>query len=168
MTPLIIWILLTMSSSLMARENCQDNDCEELVKYCETKNLETHVEKLCKLHFEHDITVSENVNNTLSSRAKKKQKPSPSSVWGYGVLCVTIISLMSVMGVSFIPLMAKSFYDKLLTTLIGESYDRFVRKRTLVKHLSQSKQVNNVLLFICFTILKIQIVDQLNFDISNF
>ncbi len=45
--------------------------------------------------------------------------PSSAAIWGYGVLCVTIISLMSLMGVSFLPLMSKGFYDHLLTSLIG-------------------------------------------------
>ena len=47
------------------------------------------------------------------------EKPSQSLVWGYGILCVTIISCMSVLGVSFMPLMSKSFYDHLLTVFIG-------------------------------------------------
>ena len=46
-------------------------------------------------------------------------KPSQSHVWGYGILCVTIISFMSVIGVSFLPLMSKWFYEYLLTVFIG-------------------------------------------------
>ena len=41
------------------------------------------------------------------------------SVWGYGVLFVTLISLCSLVGVSVLPLMGKAFYAKLLTVLIG-------------------------------------------------
>lgn len=41
------------------------------------------------------------------------------TVWGYGVLFVTLISLCSLVGVSVLPLMGKAFYSKLLTVLIG-------------------------------------------------
>ena len=44
---------------------------------------------------------------------------------------------------------------------IGESYEFFVRKRALVKYQSQS-EVITVTLYICFTILKIQIFEPLN------
>ena len=47
------------------------------------------------------------------------EKPSSASVWGYSLLCVTVISLMSVMGVGVLPLMSKAFYSSLLTCLIG-------------------------------------------------
>ncbi len=47
------------------------------------------------------------------------RKPSSASVWGYGILCVTLISAMSVMGVGVLPFMSKSFYSSLLTALIG-------------------------------------------------
>jgi len=46
-------------------------------------------------------------------------RPSAGEVWGYGLLCVTIISIMSVVGVGVLPLMSKSFYSELLTGLIG-------------------------------------------------
>lgn len=45
--------------------------------------------------------------------------PTALESWGYGVLCVTLISLMSVTGVVLLPLMSKSFYRKLLSALIG-------------------------------------------------
>jgi zinc transporter 14 len=40
-------------------------------------------------------------------------------VWGYGMLCVTLISLTSVLGVGILPLMSKGFYSYLLSSLIG-------------------------------------------------
>jgi len=46
-------------------------------------------------------------------------KPSSTEVWGYGLLMVTLISLTSVVGVGVLPLMSKSFYSNLLTSLIG-------------------------------------------------
>ena len=49
----------------------------------------------------------------------RDQHPSSAESWGYGVLCVTLISLMSVAGVFLLPLMSKSFYRKLLSALIG-------------------------------------------------
>jgi len=59
-------------------------------------------------------TTSKSVSGELGPR-----KPSNSEVWGYGLLMVTLISLTSVLGVSVLPLMSKSFYSSLLTCLIG-------------------------------------------------
>lgn len=70
---------------------------------------DSDLDQLCKL-------LSRDVANDTVQPSKK---PSSSHVWGYGILCVTVISFMSVIGVSFIPLMSKSFYDHLLTTFIG-------------------------------------------------
>ncbi len=60
-------------------------------------------------------TVSYDVLYYLSDHPK----PSSASVWGYGILCVTVISAMSVMGVGVLPFMSKQFYSSLLTALIG-------------------------------------------------
>ena len=57
--------------------------------------------------------------DTIDSEEEKETKPSYGSVWGYGLLCVTVISLMSIMGVTVLPFMTKSFYTSLLTGLIG-------------------------------------------------
>ena len=46
-------------------------------------------------------------------------RPSSGEVWGYGLLMVTLISLTSVVGVGVLPLMSKTFYSNLLTSLIG-------------------------------------------------
>lgn len=40
-------------------------------------------------------------------------------VWGYGFLCVTIISLCSLGGIAVLPVMNKSFYSTLLMFLIA-------------------------------------------------
>uniref|UniRef100_S4R5A5 Metal cation symporter ZIP14 n=1 Tax=Petromyzon marinus TaxID=7757 RepID=S4R5A5_PETMA len=41
------------------------------------------------------------------------------SVWGYGFLCVTIISLCSLVGASVVPFMRKKFYRRLLMYFIA-------------------------------------------------
>uniref|UniRef100_T1IM00 EF-hand domain-containing protein n=1 Tax=Strigamia maritima TaxID=126957 RepID=T1IM00_STRMM len=46
-------------------------------------------------------------------------KSSHLEVWGYGILFVTVISLCSLVGVSVLPFMGKSLYQRLLTFLIG-------------------------------------------------
>ena len=56
-------------------------------------------------------------NSTLP--AQGKVKPSSPEVWGYGLLMVTLISLTSIVGVGVLPLMSRSFYSRLLTSLIG-------------------------------------------------
>uniref|UniRef100_UPI00358E5ADE metal cation symporter ZIP14 isoform X2 n=1 Tax=Myxine glutinosa TaxID=7769 RepID=UPI00358E5ADE len=46
-------------------------------------------------------------------------KPRPSEVWGYGFLCVTIISLSSLLGVGLVPFMRKVFFRRLLMYFIA-------------------------------------------------
>ena len=59
--------------------------------------------------------------NTTTTSPTLLPKPRPSSpeVWGYGLLMVTLISLTSIVGVAVMPLMSRSFYSRLLTSLIG-------------------------------------------------
>uniref|UniRef100_A0A5F9DBQ2 Metal cation symporter ZIP14 n=1 Tax=Oryctolagus cuniculus TaxID=9986 RepID=A0A5F9DBQ2_RABIT len=45
--------------------------------------------------------------------------PSAVEVWGYGLLCVTVISLCSLMGASVVPFMKKTFYKRLLLYFIA-------------------------------------------------
>ncbi|KAI1900783.1 hypothetical protein AGOR_G00053430 [Albula goreensis] len=45
--------------------------------------------------------------------------PSPAEVWGYGFLCVTVISLCSLVGASVVPFMRKTFYKRLLLYFIA-------------------------------------------------
>lgn len=40
-------------------------------------------------------------------------------VWGYGFLCVTVISLCSLVGASVVPFMRKTFYKRLLLYFIA-------------------------------------------------
>ncbi|KAJ8380060.1 hypothetical protein SKAU_G00008380 [Synaphobranchus kaupii] len=42
-----------------------------------------------------------------------------STVWGYGFLCVTVISLCSLVGASVVPFMRKTFYKRLLIYFIA-------------------------------------------------
>ncbi|XP_070622080.1 metal cation symporter ZIP14 isoform X1 [Erythrolamprus reginae] len=49
----------------------------------------------------------------------KEGKPSSTEVWGYGFLCVTIISLCSLVGASVVPFMKKTFYKRLLLYFIA-------------------------------------------------
>ncbi|XP_055518329.1 metal cation symporter ZIP14 [Leucoraja erinacea] len=47
------------------------------------------------------------------------QKPSATEVWGYGFLCVTVISLCSLLGASVVPFMRRTFYKRLLLYFIA-------------------------------------------------
>ena len=42
-----------------------------------------------------------------------------STVWGYGILAVTVISLTSLVGVATIPFFGKKMYKKILATLVA-------------------------------------------------
>ncbi|TWW60148.1 metal cation symporter ZIP14 [Takifugu flavidus] len=46
-------------------------------------------------------------------------RPTDSEVWGYGILCVTLISLCSLAGASVVPFMKKTFYKRLLLFFIA-------------------------------------------------
>uniref|UniRef100_A0A3Q3KKA0 Metal cation symporter ZIP14 n=1 Tax=Monopterus albus TaxID=43700 RepID=A0A3Q3KKA0_MONAL len=46
-------------------------------------------------------------------------RPSDAEVWGYGILCVTLISLCSLVGASVVPFMKKTFYKRLLLYFIA-------------------------------------------------
>uniref|UniRef100_A0A8D3BXC9 Metal cation symporter ZIP14 n=1 Tax=Scophthalmus maximus TaxID=52904 RepID=A0A8D3BXC9_SCOMX len=46
-------------------------------------------------------------------------RPTDAEVWGYGILCVTLISLCSLVGASVVPFMKKTFYKRLLLYFIA-------------------------------------------------
>lgn len=60
-------------------------------------------------------------NNQKDEEKEQTQAggPSPVEVWGYGLLCVTVISLCSLMGASVVPFMKKTFYKRLLLYFIA-------------------------------------------------
>jgi len=65
-------------------------------------------------------SVSPNMSAVMTTDVSSPQiRPSSVEVWGYGMLMVTLISLTSVVGVGVLPLMSRSFYSNLLTSLIG-------------------------------------------------
>ncbi|XP_013875159.1 metal cation symporter ZIP14 [Austrofundulus limnaeus] len=51
--------------------------------------------------------------------ADSSPRPSDAEVWGYGILCVTLISLCSLVGASVVPFMRKTFYKRLLLYFIA-------------------------------------------------
>ncbi|KFQ33640.1 Zinc transporter ZIP14, partial [Merops nubicus] len=55
---------------------------------------------------------SENLEN-------EEDFPGSAEVWGYGFLCVTVISLCSLVGASVVPFMKKTFYKRLLLYFIA-------------------------------------------------
>ncbi|XP_034628460.1 metal cation symporter ZIP8 isoform X2 [Trachemys scripta elegans] len=54
-----------------------------------------------------------------SSKHKNKSKPTPSEVWGFGFLAVTIINLASLLGLVLTPLLKKPYFPKILTYFVG-------------------------------------------------
>lgn len=51
--------------------------------------------------------------------AENSPRPTDAEVWGYGLLCVTLISLCSLAGASVVPFMKKTFYKRLLLYFIA-------------------------------------------------
>ncbi|XP_077161633.1 metal cation symporter ZIP14 isoform X1 [Paroedura picta] len=62
--------------------------------------------------------MSENLENEEDEQTEEG-KPSSAEVWGYGFLCVTVISLCSLVGASVVPFMKKTFYKRLLLYFIA-------------------------------------------------
>ncbi|MXQ97000.1 hypothetical protein E5288_WYG002820 [Bos mutus] len=61
---------------------------------------------------------SENQENEENEQTEEG-RPSSVEVWGYGLLCVTVISLCSLLGASVVPFMKKTFYKRLLLYFIA-------------------------------------------------
>ncbi|XP_069070126.1 metal cation symporter ZIP14 isoform X1 [Pleurodeles waltl] len=61
---------------------------------------------------------AENLENEENERTEEG-KPTSAEVWGYGFLCVTLISLCSLVGASVVPFMKKRFYKRLLLYFIA-------------------------------------------------
>nr|XP_060643247.1 metal cation symporter ZIP14 isoform X1 [Anolis sagrei ordinatus] len=62
--------------------------------------------------------LAENLENEENEQTEEG-KPSSAEVWGFGFLCVTIISLCSLVGASVVPFMKKTFYKRLLLYFIA-------------------------------------------------
>ncbi|XP_035752010.1 metal cation symporter ZIP14 [Egretta garzetta] len=61
---------------------------------------------------------SEKLENEENEQTEES-RPSSAEVWGYGFLCVTVISLCSLVGASVVPFMKKTFYKRLLLYFIA-------------------------------------------------
>ncbi|XP_071435375.1 metal cation symporter ZIP14 isoform X3 [Pithys albifrons albifrons] len=61
---------------------------------------------------------SENLENEENEQTEEG-RPSSAEVWGYGFLCVSVISLCSLVGASVVPFMKKTFYKRLLLYFIA-------------------------------------------------
>ncbi|XP_056427041.1 metal cation symporter ZIP14 isoform X2 [Hyla sarda] len=58
-------------------------------------------------------------STVLLNDTEPEGRPSSGEVWGYGFLCVTVISLCSLMGAGVVPFMKKSCYKRLLLFFIA-------------------------------------------------
>ncbi|XP_021332011.2 metal cation symporter ZIP14 isoform X1 [Danio rerio] len=54
-----------------------------------------------------------------NQESESSPRPTEAEVWGYGLLCVTVISLCSLVGASVVPFMRKTFYKRLLLYFIA-------------------------------------------------
>ncbi|XP_066495333.1 metal cation symporter ZIP14 [Tiliqua scincoides] len=62
--------------------------------------------------------MAENLENEENEQTEEG-RPNSAEVWGYGFLCVTVISLCSLVGASVVPFMKKTFYKRLLLYFIA-------------------------------------------------
>ncbi|MEE6511535.1 hypothetical protein FKM82_018138 [Ascaphus truei] len=58
-------------------------------------------------------------NATPGNETSPEGRPSYAEVWGYGLLCVTVISLCSLLGAGVVPFMKKACYKRLLLFFIA-------------------------------------------------
>lgn len=92
----------------------QSEDCLRFINREELRHLsQDTLSRLCS-----QLTPSLDWDNS-TQREGQNNRPSSGEVWGYGLLMVTLISLTSVVGVGVLPLMSRTFYSTLLTSLIG-------------------------------------------------
>nr|XP_060635145.1 metal cation symporter ZIP8 [Anolis sagrei ordinatus] len=52
-------------------------------------------------------------------KSKGNSKPSPTEVWGFGFLAVTIINFAALLGLVLTPLLKKDYFPKILTYFVG-------------------------------------------------
>ncbi|MGH0145073.1 UNVERIFIED_CONTAM: hypothetical protein FKN15_004710 [Acipenser sinensis] len=100
------------SSALFSAHNLSETsrlDGRGLQEFCPTilQQLET---RACG---------AENQENEEDEQAQEEGKPSAVEVWGYGFLCVTVISLCSLVGACVVPFMRKTFYKRMLLYFIA-------------------------------------------------
>lgn len=99
------------SSTLFAAHNLTSGsvvDAEGFQSFCPTilQQLET---RACQ----------ENPAFQNETTPDAEGRPSPGEVWGYGFLCVTVISLCSLFGAGVVPFMKKACYKRLLLFCIA-------------------------------------------------
>lgn len=114
---ILLVLLINDVPSVISSSDCLDVEgsvyCQKSKDICHNgTNGQDQLSTLCQCLY----PLKHNESNSSNNDSKK---PSSLAVWGYGILCVTIISMMSVLGVGFLPLMSSWFYDHLLTCLIG-------------------------------------------------
>ena len=80
-------------------------------------SLSKSVAKLCPLMLFQLHTTS--CQASRDQNLKLKSRPTTGSVWGFGILFVTIISCCSLVGVAIMPLLTKHSYDSILTLFTG-------------------------------------------------
>ncbi len=116
-----ILFMFTSCEAESAVDLCSDDDASTYcsgLNFCREKvgtNSSSDVVLLCGAL----LGNRQQENKEETTNLRSYYRPSSGSVWGYGVLSVSIISGMSLMGVGVLPFMSKSFYSSLLTALIG-------------------------------------------------
>ncbi|KAM9175194.1 metal cation symporter ZIP14 isoform 2-T2 [Mergus octosetaceus] len=99
------------SSELFAIHNLSEGSAvgrSELQEFCPTVLQQ----------LESGACAAENLENEENEQTEES-RPSSAEVWGYGFLCVTVISLCSLVGASVVPFMKKTFYKRLLLYFIA-------------------------------------------------
>ncbi|XP_033828245.1 metal cation symporter ZIP14 [Periophthalmus magnuspinnatus] len=99
---------------------CLSTDTLAVFQISEQAHLdEQHLQELCPTMLQQLGAGSCRGLNEEGPNAEISPRPTDAEVWGYGILCVTLISLCSLVGASVVPFMKKTFYKRLLLYFIA-------------------------------------------------
>ncbi|XP_063791024.1 metal cation symporter ZIP8 [Pseudophryne corroboree] len=115
---------LSASNVTMMRDRCENplelqtnlNKClssEEILANYENEITDTNFGDACP------ALLYVTVGHPCTHEAESIMKPSPSQVWGFGFLTVTIINLTSLVGLFITPFVKKPYFPKVLTYFVG-------------------------------------------------
>lgn len=99
---------------------CLSTDTLAVFQIAEQSHLDgQHLQELCPTMLQQLGTGSCRGLSDDGASTENSPRPSEAEVWGYGFLCVTLISLCSLVGASVVPFMKKTFYKRLLLYFIA-------------------------------------------------
>ncbi|XP_072289684.1 metal cation symporter ZIP14 isoform X1 [Eucyclogobius newberryi] len=99
---------------------CLSSDTLAVFQISEQSHLDGHgLQELCPTMLQQLGSGSCRGLSEEGPSVENSPRPTDAEVWGYGILCVTLISLCSLVGACVVPFMKKTFYKRLLLYFIA-------------------------------------------------